>query len=387
MSRESHSRALAAQRKKREAEAAEAQRQADLARTGELRTRTKGRNAQRRTIYQRWNGTEWERIDKAQYDKEKKEKTALVREPSTDAEIKPEPAPPAIPVPIPTQKAPEGFQQLRYPRESIEKGQDFIKFDIREYRRDRNLVTRSDDNIADLNAKPIGTILLPIPSQISDSNIANYGPSGLNFLQEGGLGTAQSLIGGKVGEGLNRAQETIMGVAGNSELVKNFFAIQAVNAFGGNLTLDQILARSQGQIINPNQELLFSGPGLRQFKFSFKFTPRGRTESGDVKKIIKAFKRNMAPKGSGGAFLGTPNVFQITYMEGNQEHSFLHKFKLCVLTNMSVNYTADGVHATYYDGTPVSMQMDLSFNELTPIYNEDYNEIESFGAGNRGVGF
>ena len=105
------------------------------------------------------------------------------------------------------------------------------------------------------------------------------------------------------------------------------------------------------------------------------------------KKIIKAFKRNMAPKGSGGNFLSTPNIFQINYMEGSNEHPFLNKFKLCALTNMSVNYTGDGVHATYVDGTPISMQMDLSFSELTPIYNEDYNEIEKFEKGHLGVGY
>jgi hypothetical protein len=45
------------------------------------------------------------------------------------------------------------------------------------------------------------------------------------------------------------------------------------------------------------------------------------------------------------------------------------------------------LHATYVDGTPISMQMDLSFSELTPIYNEDYNEIEKFEKGHLGVGY
>jgi hypothetical protein len=130
-------------------------------------------------------------------------------------------------------------------------------------------------------------------------------------------------------------------------------------------------------------ELLFSGPGLRQFKFTFKFTPRFEKEATEVKNIIKAFKRNMAPKGSGGDFLSTPNIFQIQYMQGDRQHKFLNKFKLCALTNMSVNYTGDGVHATYYDGTPISMQMDLSFSELTPIYNEDYDDYGS----DTGVGY
>ena len=47
----------------------------------------------------------------------------------------------------------------------------------------------------------------------------------------------------------------------------------------------------------------------------------------------------------------------------------------------------DGVHATYVDGTPISMQMDLSFSELTPVYNEDYSEIDKFEKGYLGVGY
>jgi hypothetical protein len=39
---------------------------------------------------------------------------------------------------------------------------------------------------------------------------------------------------------------------------------------------------------------------------------------------------------------------------------------------MGVNYTGSGTYATYSDATPVHMIMTLAFQELTPIYNEDY---------------
>ena len=59
-------------------------------------------------------------------------------------------------------------------------------------------------------------------------------------------------------------------------------------------------------------------------------------------------------------------------MNGKNPHPFLHQFKICALTTMSVEYTASGTYATYSDATPVHMKMNLSFNELTPIYREDY---------------
>ena len=161
----------------------------------------------------------------------------------------------------------------------------------------------------------------------------------------------------------------------NQNLANSFLALQAINSFGGNLTLGQLMARSNGQIINPNMELLFNGPALREFRFQFKFTPRFKEEGEEVRKIIRTFKKHSAPKGSGTNFLKTPDIFQIRYLgEGGTAHPFLNRFKLCALTNMSVNYTGDGTYATYNNGTPVSMTMDLNFKELTPVYDEDYNE-------------
>ena len=294
----------------------------------------------------------------------------------------PKPAPPPYKARVAKPQSKPNFGPYRYPQDAIEEGQDFVKFDILTYKRG-GFVTRDDKN---LKGDVLGTILLPIPSQIGDNNVANFGPGNMNFMEEAALSGATSLIGGDVQGAFNTLTNENL-IKGLIPTAKTVFATEAVKALGSNLSLEQVFARSQGAIINPNMELLFSGPGLRQFKFTFKFTPRDDKESLEVKKIIKAFKRNMAPKSSGDKFLGTPNIFQINYMKGGDEHPFLNKFKLCALTNMSVNYTGDGVHATYYDGTPISMQMDLSFSELTPIYNEDYNEIEKFEKGHLGVGY
>ena len=67
-------------------------------------------------------------------------------------------------------------------------------------------------------------------------------------------------------------------------------------------------------------------------------------------------------------------VFEIKYKKGGKDHPFLHTFKQCFLENMSVNYTGEGTYATYGDGTPISLVMNLSFKELEPIYDIDYDE-------------
>ena len=50
---------------------------------------------------------------------------------------------------------------------------------------------------------------------------------------------------------------------------------------------------------------------------------------------------------------------------------------------MSVNYNGSAQYATYADATPVHMQLTLQFQELTPIYAEDYETEE----GRYGVGY
>jgi hypothetical protein len=67
-------------------------------------------------------------------------------------------------------------------------------------------------------------------------------------------------------------------------------------------------------------------------------------------------------------------------MSGANPHPFLNKFKICALKGMSVNYTGSGTYATYADATPVHMIMTLNFQELTPIFAEDYkNSDEGVG--------
>ena len=111
--------------------------------------------------------------------------------------------------------------------------------------------------------------------------------------------------------------------------------------------------------------------------------PRSKKESDEIKDIIRFFKSESAAQkgatggGAAGLFLKSPSVFRLQYMSGGKPHPFLNQFKICALNAMSVNYTASGTYATYSDATPVHMQMTLTFQELTPIYREDYIEAGS----------
>ena len=67
------------------------------------------------------------------------------------------------------------------------------------------------------------------------------------------------------------------------DALKQYFVGQATGVKG-------ILARTEGKIINPNMELIFNSPQLRDFSFTWKMSPRSEAESIVIKKIIRMFK-------------------------------------------------------------------------------------------------
>jgi len=301
------------------------------------------------------------------------------------------------------------FNQLRYPYEQIEPDTDYLKIDIFKY---VPLNFDSNSNVLREGLKrskgsykgkeAISSIILPVPQNISSTNATGWGEDSINTLAAYGLskipnitnapdmGTFFSNLFNAVGDaGTDFANAAGSGMG--KKAANAYFSSLAVNALGANTSFEGVLARSTGSILNPNTELLFNGVKLRSFNFSFDLAPRNREEAIQIKNIIRTFKINMAPirdgasSGAGGLFLKTPNVFQLSYKTGNQNHKFLNSFIIAALTNINVNYTGSGTYMTYDDNskTPVHMKMDLSFQELSPIYQSDYEDEK----GSNGVGY
>ena len=309
--------------------------------------------------------------------------------------------------------------QFRYPLEALTETTDYLQFTIVEYQPTKKVSGGSltagpgsrrigPAGTKDKAKKILGSIIMQMPANIQDGNAVDYGESKMNTL----MGAAAGLIGSTIEgggealaamvkgdkEGYQNAVNNMTGEMKNTvgtdssimDAAAQFANVKAtsaaIGALGGNVSAADLLARQTGQIFNPNMELLFNGPTLRSFNFSFKMTPRSSSEAQECKNIIRSFKSNMAPKtkntgtlGGSGMFLKTPNVFELRYKKGNGDHPFLHKFKQCFLTNVSVNYTGEGVYATYDDASPISMQIDLSFKELEPIYDVDYDDAGGVG--------
>ena len=221
----------------------------------------------------------------------------------------------------------------------------------------------------------LGTARLPMTGALSESNSVGWGPDNLNSLTQAGARLAAAGIdvftGGNIDQIFEDSGDTIKNLIGDisKEQIKTFFAGEAVGA--------NIFTRGTGMILNPNLELLFNGPNLRTFQYSFNFIPREPAEAQNIKNIIRFFKQNMAPKRDGkGTFLESPNIFQLKYLtDGGQEHPFLNNIKLTALTNFTVNYTPSNQYMTYEENKSMTAyQVGMTFNELEPVLFNDFND-------------
>jgi hypothetical protein len=281
----------------------------------------------------------------------------------------------------------------RYPEKRIDKLDDYLEILVVKYSApgleisdNPNLLQRTSTQALDDSGSlknPLYQILLPMPQGISDTNMVKWGEDSINPLEAAGVGATKDVIEGKAALGvisnMTNAFKSALTNGNGQNLVTSYMSAKAVGTLGGNVTAEGVLARTSGQVLNPNMELLFQGVQLRSFNFSFNLAPREENEAMAVKNIIRTFKQSMAAKTSSGTgaglFISSPEIFQLTYKSGNNKHPFLHSFKPCALVSMGVDYTGSGVYATYEDATPVHMKLSLSFQELNPIYFDDYEKI------------
>ena len=275
-------------------------------------------------------------------------------------------------------------KELRYPLDMAQ-NQDVIKFSMLKYKvaglnsGGSTFGTKERSKIGSGDRQIIATAILPVPGQIQDTNSATWNDDSANAgqLAAASLGTAGA-EGRDAGAEFQRMSETVIG---NSEVVKKALADTLV----GGATGVNILGRRGGVIINPNLELLFSKPALREFSLNFRLSARSKKEGLEVIKIIRFFKQGMAPiREASNLFLKSPNTFQVQYLlrgKNSEEHPFIGRMKECALTSVNTNYTPENNYATYEDGLMVSYQINLTLKELEPVYNDNYQEFSDTEIG------
>jgi hypothetical protein len=277
--------------------------------------------------------------------------------------------------------------------------QDRMEFTVWKYK------NRGNTNAASVNILSLGSpeyervgsagfVYLPV-TKISDTNSVNWQEDGLNQIQKElanlSLGLMQpGTTGNKPLDQAGKLLDMARTSTGFGNLVRLYLAGQAVG-------VNNLLTRATGAILNPNLELLFNGPVLRQFGFGFDLLAKSKNEAGRIKEIIKFFKQNMAVRddageveGSSGQnlFLNSPYVFRIKYLSGSTgdnenapDHKSIGKIKMCALQSCTVDYTPMGTYMTFNDPekTMFMYRITLQFKELTPIYSSDYSASHDIG--------
>ena len=275
------------------------------------------------------------------------------------------------------------FGDQMFPSDLAETGMDVIKFTMLEFKPRK--IGAGPGGFGKIQQrekgrKGIGTVMLPVPGGITDQNNADWGDGRINPLQAAGLDIAGAALARGLEAGTAAAVKQFTDLGGENataskNLLKGVFAAGAVG-----LDPNEVLARTQGAVINPNLELLFKGPALRPFNFTFQMGARNEGDSLQIMQILRFFKQGSAPQRTEAQMLiKAPHTFQIEYLHRGKNNKFLNLIKECALLSVGVNYTPNNNYATFANGAPVSIELTLGFKELDPVFNDDYKE--------EGVGF
>ena len=255
----------------------------------------------------------------------------------------------------------------------------------------------------EVNGPPV---MLPVPQDVANEIQQTW--QGKQFTAVGRAAISAAAAGQFANAG-----EVFKNLSGNLTALQTAFTKLALNTIpgvGGNISFNDISGSTRGIVINPNAELLYDSPQMREVGMVFKMVASNQQESEHIFKLCQTFRKNASPQyggtdigdegsdewkrtqntilggeeddtawGNVSNFIRVPNLCKFTFMKGHNVHPWLVQFKPCAISNVEVNYTPDGTYATHPDGAPVSVEIRLSFMETKVVFAQEINP--KIGAG------
>ena len=230
----------------------------------------------------------------------------------------------------------------------------------------------------------IGSVVLPMPQDLSNEQKQNW--QGKSFTRLG-----KSVIAAAAGGDMSKIGSTFKDVSGNAKAIQTALTAGVLNAIpgvGGNITFNDIAGSTRGIVLNPNAEVLYDSPDLREIGMVFKMYAQSDQEAKHIKLICDTFRTASLPKFgaegdvsftsgqkqlTGDNFIRVPLLCKFSFMRGGDTNKWIPQYKPCAITQVEVNYTPDGTYATYEDGSPVATELSIKFIETKLIFD---NEIE-----------
>lgn len=245
-----------------------------------------------------------------------------------------------------------------------------------------------------------GEVILPIPTAVRDKASATWAKARLSPVMASAVGAVAEPAARAAGGDLTGILDALGRLAGggpamllgggtegyNQTVAASLSSALLAQVGLAGLEPSDILARTTGKVANPNMELLFRGPDMRAFEFSWKFVARSSDEARRIRQIIKFFKLQSLPTvGQNTNLINSPNVFFIRYMNGDTRIKSLPQPKICALAEFGIDHTPDNQGWTAYeDSHPVSTSLTMQFLELTPLFR---NELEQAFPSEDDVGY
>jgi len=230
-----------------------------------------------------------------------------------------------------------------------------------------------------------GSILLPLPENYNQNFSVSYSPQNQGVLgdllgspqentqmretlmkmKDGGLtfGAGLRSIAGNVGNrtgavGLRSLFGSISALGSMADIIPGIDA--------GSSAVD-VLGSVIGAIPNPHSTIFFKGVSLRDFTWTWRLVPRSAKEAQTIREIIAKLRNHILPRKGALNSLEYPDLLQpIVKVQRDEDGPLvdLGEFKKCMVSSMTINYSAEGASAFFRDGHPVAIQLGLSFQEV-----------------------
>lgn len=238
--------------------------------------------------------------------------------------------------------------------------------------------------VADLSrseSRLLDSFALPMPIDHTVNDTLKW--SGVNAGTLRGIvldSDTQAAIGQKLSENSNFTSELVGKVIGRAVLGIGSKII------GGDsdMTDQQFVNKATGTLANPRPTQTFDGTDLRNFKFSYLFSPRNPKEAKGVIDLIEKIRYYAHSEFTDETktFIRFPAEFEIEFKLPNGTiNKNIPRIKRCVLTNINIVYNdGNGRWTTFVssnitnDGMPTHIRMDLAFSETTIITKKDIDQ-------------
>lgn len=129
-----------------------------------------------------------------------------------------------------------------------------------------------------------------------------------------------------------------------------------------------------GSLINPNTQLMYKTPTIRQLQFTWALTPASAEGAKIIYDMVKDFRKTSYPSYYYSGNLTYPGIFRIT-LHGMPGKIILLKSFPAALTSLQVNYDTENSPYIHIDGYPVTTTITLVFQELKILNKDDIEEL------------